>query len=130
MAGVNFDALNQVYNHYLAEYAPRTNSSLDAHKKDDLKKVYNSIVKLNKESPLAILDRSDEAKAYAISLKENARSFRNAVLSTQNQMDESSVLDHKLPYSTRPEIATVRYLGDGTESAPTFELGVGKLASP
>ncbi|MCR5418335.1 MAG: flagellar filament capping protein FliD [Lachnospiraceae bacterium] len=131
MAGVNFDALNQVYNHYLAEYAPRTNSSLDAHKKDDLKKVYNSIVKLNKESPLAILDRSDEAKAYAISLKENARSFRNAVLSTQDHMDESSVLDNKLPYSTRPEIATVRYLGnDGTETAPTFELAVAKLAFP
>lgn len=131
MAGVNFDALNQVYNHYLTEYAPKTNTSQDAHKKDDLKKVYNSIVKLNKESPLAILDHSAEAKSFAISLKENARSFQNAVLSTQSDIGESGVLDHKIPYSTRPEIATVKYLGeqDGG-NAPTFELEVARLASP
>ncbi|MBO4337972.1 MAG: hypothetical protein J5842_07845 [Lachnospiraceae bacterium] len=104
MAGVNFDALNQVY---------------------------NSIVKLNKESPLAILDKSDEAKSYAIALKENARSFRRAVLSTQSDIGESGVLDSKMPYSTRPEIAEVKYIGDkNASSAPAFELGVSKLASP
>ena len=130
MAGVNFDALNQVYNHYLTEYAPKTNTPLDTHKKDELKNVYNSIVKLNKESPLAIIDRSSEAKSYAISLKENARQFRNAVLSTQSDIGESGVLDHKTPYSTRPEIAEVRYLGDESgQTAPTFELGVAKLAT-
>ena len=134
MAGVNFDSLNQVYNHYLAEYAPKTNTPLDTHKKDELKKVYSSIVKMNKESPLAILDKSSEAKSYAISLKESARSFRNAVLSTQGKIGESEeggVLDHKMPYSTRPEIASVKYLGsDNGQQAPSFELGVARLASP
>ena len=131
MAGVNFAALNQVYNYYQTEFAPKTNTSQDAHKKDDLKKVYNSIVKLNKESPLAILDHSEEAKSFAITLKENARSFQNAVRSTQSDIGESGVLDHKMPYSTRPEIATVKYLGDENGgAAPTFELEVARLASP
>ena len=29
---VNVGALNQVYNHYMTEYAPKTNSPLDTHK--------------------------------------------------------------------------------------------------
>ncbi|MCR4691699.1 MAG: flagellar filament capping protein FliD [Lachnospiraceae bacterium] len=131
MAGIKYDALNQVYNHYLAEYAPKTNTQHDAHKKDELKRVYNSIVKLNKESPLAIFDKSEEAKGFAIALKENARTFQSAVLSTQSEIGDKGVLDHKMPYSTRPEIATVKYLGDANQTeAPTFELGVAKLASP
>ena len=72
---VNFHALNQVYNHYMTTYAPKTNSSLDTHKKSELRNVYNSIVKLNKESPLYLLDNSKETQAYAIDLKENARIF-------------------------------------------------------
>lgn len=131
MAGVKYDALNQVYNHYLAEYAPKTNTKLDTHKKDELKRVYNSIVKLNKESPLAIFDRSEEAKSFAISLKENARSFRNSVISTESDMGESGVLDHKMPYSTRPEIASVKYLAEENATpVPPFELEVARLASP
>ena len=69
---IGFDALNQVYNHYLTEYAPKSNTALDTHKKSDLRSIYNSIIKLNKEAPLCILDTSDEAKQYAVSLKEQS----------------------------------------------------------
>ncbi len=129
---VNVSALNQVYNHYLTEYAPKTNSPLDTHKKSDLRSIYNSIVKMNKESPLYILDKSEASKAYAVGLKESARIFRNSVMATRSSLDEEGVLDQKKAYSSNTDIASAKYIGlsDGGEnaSAPTFRLEVAQLA--
>lgn len=131
---VTFDALNQIYNHYLTEYAPKSNTSLETHKKSDLRNIYNTIVKMNKESPLYILDSSRDSKAYAIGLKESARRFRNSVVATRSSLDEDGVLSQKKAYSTRPEIASVKYLGthetDVGALAPTFRLEVASLATP
>lgn len=131
---VNVGALNQVYNHYLTEYAPKTNSPLDAHKKSDLRNIYNSIIKMNKESPLCILDKSEASKAYAVGLKESARAFRNSVMATRSTLDEDGILDQKKAYSSHPEIASVSYIGleeNRSESpAPTFSLEVAHLAKP
>ena len=67
-------ALNTVYNHYLTAYAPKSTSRYDTHKRSELRSIYNSIVKLNKEySDLEkigakrndykrLLDNLDEAK--------------------------------------------------------------------
>nr|MBQ8253160.1 flagellar filament capping protein FliD [Lachnospiraceae bacterium] len=129
---VNVSALNQVYNHYLTEYAPKTNTPLDTHKKSDLRSIYNSIIKMNKESPLYLLDKSPASKAYAVGLKESARTFRNSVMATRSSLDEKNVLDQKKAYSSHPEIASAKYIGmqeDGADtSAPTFRLDVAKLA--
>ena len=65
--------LNQVYNHYLTTYAPQGTSQYDAHKKSELRSVYNSIVKMNKEAPLYLLDNSKETKQFAVGIKEQAR---------------------------------------------------------
>lgn len=129
---VNFDAMNQVYNHYLAEYAPRTNTPLDTHKKSDLRNIYNSIVKLNKEAPLYILDSSAEAKSYAVGLKESARAFQGAVASTSSSIENDDVLNKKIAYSTNPSIADVKYIGEGDvpNGASAFEISVDRLASP
>lgn len=45
-------ALNTIYNHYLSAYAPKGTTRYDAHKRSELKSIYNTILKLNKESPL------------------------------------------------------------------------------
>jgi len=129
---VNVGALSQVYNHYMTEYAPKTNSPLDTHKKSDLRNIYNSIIKMNKESPLYLLDKSDASKAYAVGLKESARSFRNSVMATRSSLDDEGVLDQKIAYSSHPEIASARFIGlpaeDSGASAPTFHLEVAELA--
>ena len=44
----NMMALNSVYNHYLTTYSRGTVSKYDAHKKSELRGIYNSIVKMNK----------------------------------------------------------------------------------
>lgn len=129
---VKFDALNQVYNHYLTQYAPKSNTPLDTHKKSDLRSIYNSIVKMNKESPLYIIDSSEATKAYAVGLKETARQFRNSVIATRSSIDSGDVLEQKKAYSTHPELATARYIGSesgAAPQAPTFRLEVAALAS-
>ena len=65
-------SLNNVYNYYLTTYAKNTPGSYGAHKKSELRNVYNSIVKQNKESPLFMIDNSPETKSFAVGLKEDA----------------------------------------------------------
>lgn len=127
---VNFSALNTVYNHYLTSYAPKSSTSLDTHKKSELRSVYNSIIKLNKNAPLYIMDETKDYKSFAITLKENARSLSNTIasLSDANQ----GTLGKKVAYSTKEELATVNFIGSlpqGVEP-PSIELEVNRMASP
>ncbi len=126
----NLSALT-VYNHYLTAYAPKSITSLDTHKKSELRGIYNSIVKINKESPLFLLDDSKESKAYAIGLKEDARALQSTIASLGG-MDETSLLNKKTAYSTDESIATANYIGDAADApnAPELSLEVHSLASP
>ncbi len=120
-----------VYNHYLTSYAPKGTTGLDTHKKSELRNIYNSIVKINKESPLYILDDSDESKAYAVGLKENARELKNTITSLGG-LDEAALLNKKVAYSSNESIAKVSFIGDSTATpfAPELSLEVHSLASP
>ena len=126
----NEAAVNNIYNYYLTTYAPKTDSKFDTHKKSELRGIINSIVKLNKEDPLYIVDRSQATKAYAVGLKENARAFKNTIASLGG-LDESELLNRKTANSTNRGIAEAIYIGENGEdaSAPSFELGVTKLAT-
>ena len=69
--------LNNVYNYYSTQILPpkgnqKSNSSNKSHKKDDLKTVYNNMVKQNQNSPLYKFTFSDHLQAYAIGIKEAA----------------------------------------------------------
>lgn len=124
-------ALNVVYNHYLTTYAPKkTSTQYDAHKKSELRNIYNSIVKLNKEAPLYMLDSSSEAREFAVSLKENARTLRNTIASLGG-LDEEEMLGKKAAYSSNENIVSAAYIGEGTEAENTspFHLEVTALAS-
>ncbi len=123
-------ALNTVYNHFMTTYAPKgTNSRYDTHKKSELRGVYNSIVKMNKESPLFLLDNSDEAKEFAVGIKEGSRELKNVISSLSVDGDE--LLSKKSVSSSNPDIATASYIGEieDEESAPSFEIEVRRLAS-
>ena len=122
-------ALNTVYNHYLTTYTPKT-TRYDTHKKSELRSIYNSIVKLNKDSPLYILDSSRESREFAVSLKENARGLRNTIASLGG-LDEKEMLGKKAAYSSNEAIASVSYVGAGniTGPAPSFDIEVTALAS-
>lgn len=122
--------INSVYNYYLTTYAPKTDSKFDTHKKSELRGVYNSIVKMNKEAPLYIVDKSQETKEYAIGLKENARNFHNTIASLGGVGDEE-LLDKKVAYSTDDSLASAVYIGEDNrgEGVPSFDVKVLKLAT-
>lgn len=124
-------ALNTVYNYYMTTYAPkRTTTQYDAHKKSELRSIYNSIIKLNKEAPLYILDSSKESRAFAVGLKENARTLRNTIASLGG-LEEDEMLGKKAAYSSNENIISAAYVGDATvrDTDPSFNIEVTKLAS-
>lgn len=123
-------ALNNVYNHYLTTYAPKGTSQYDTHKKSELRKVYNSIVKLNKESPLYMLDTSRESRAFAVGLKENARMLRNTIASLGG-LDEAEMFNKKAAYSSNEDLVSASFIGNTPAGVgvPSFNIEVTALAS-
>lgn len=123
--------LTTAHNNYLTAYTPKSLSRYDTHKKSELRGVYNSIVKLNKESPWYLPTTSKETQQYAVDLKENARTLHNTIAQLGG-LEESGLLNKKSAYSTNHNIATATYVGtltpDGT--IPQFNMEVQALASP
>lgn len=124
-------ALSSVYNHYRTNYAQGTITKYDAHKKSELRDIYNSIIKLNKESPLYLPDTSKRSQAFAIGIKESARGLHN-VIASLGGLSEDELLNKKAAYSTNEDILTAQYVGDAgiKEEIPSFEVEVRSLASP
>ncbi len=122
--------LTNVYNHYLTTYAPKGTTQYDAHKKSELRGVYNSIVKLNKDTPWYLPVDKNETLAYAVGLKEHARELRTTIASLGGLSDDQ-LLNKKVAYSDNENIATASFIGEykqGTE-IPELELEVKALAT-
>ena len=123
--------LSNVYNFYMTTYAPKSSTPYDTHKKSELRRVYNSIVKMNKESPIFILDTSRSSQQFAISMKENARELRNTIASLGG-LDEDELLNKKVAYSSNENIAKATYVGSSeqSDSTPVYYIEVERLATP
>ena len=123
--------LNAVYNNYLTAYTPKPLTRYDTHKKSELRNVYNSIVKMNRDAPWYLPTTSKETQNYAVDLKENARELHN-VIAQLGGLEEDGLFSKKSAYSSDDEIATATYIGpqhfDG--QTPFLELEVRSLASP
>lgn len=122
-------ALSNIYNHYLTTYAPKSATRYDAHKKSELRNVYNSIVKLNKDAPLSIVDTSEAAQKYVVGIKENARELRNTITSLSGS-DESELLNRKMAYSSDSSVVDAKFIGDisGQNEDESLEIGVEQIA--
>lgn len=122
--------LSNVYNFYSTTYAPKSSTPYDTHKKSELRRVYNSIVKMNKESPLFILDTSKKSQQFAVGIKENARELRNTIASLGG-LDEDEMLNKKVAYSSNEEIVSAKYIGSRKpeDDFPSYEVEVERLAS-
>lgn len=125
--------LNTAYNYYLSTYSKYTKGSsrFDTHKKSELRNIYNSIVRLNKESPLSIFDSTKDTREFAIDLKENARSLKNTIASLGG-LDGDTLLDKKIAYSSNEDFVTAEYIGKqkGNMGVPSYTIEVEALASP
>jgi len=127
----NLAALNTVYNHFVTTYAPQgTNTKYDTHKKSELRGVYSSIVKMNREAPLFLLDTSAEAQEFAVSLKEGARSLKN-VISSVSADSGDELLSKKTVSSSDESVVTATYIGDVSDGSevPSLDIEVKNLAN-
>lgn len=130
--GVTMSAvLTSAYNNYLTTYTPKSLTRFDTHKKSELRSVYNSIVKLNKESPLYLPITNRYTQQYAVDLKENARELHN-VIAQLGGLEENGLLSKKSAFSTNESVATAYYIGTSKqgEASPRFDMEVTTLASP
>lgn len=122
--------MNSVYNHYLTTYAPKSTTQYDTHKKSELRNIYNSIVKLNKESPWYLDTNSRESQEYAVSLKENARMLHNTIASLGG-LEKEHALAQKTAYSSDDSVVSATFVGDIASGSPTptLEISVNSLAA-
>lgn len=120
-----------IYNNYLSMYAPKELTRYDSHKKSELRSVYNSIVKLNKESPWYLPTTSKDTQQYAVALKENARSLHNTIAQLGG-LEENGLFKKKSAYSSDESVITASFIGElaEDEAAPEFQIEVEALASP
>jgi flagellar hook-associated protein 2 len=131
--GSGMSKVDSAYDYYVSVYGNQATSRYDAHKKSDLRKVYNSIVKSNKESPLYKITNADNAKKYAIDIKEHAKAIQNVVASLSDNYGEfSDSFQKKVAISSDEDTVEVTYVGDGKEKnlADQFEIQIHKLATP
>lgn len=125
--------ITSAYDYYVSTYANKEVSRYDSHKKSDLRKVYNRIIKTNKESPLYKISDMDQAQKFAIDIKENSREILNVVDSLSDTYGSfADSFQKKVAESSDESTVGVKYVGDGNEdnSANQFSIQVNSLASP
>ena len=132
--------ISTVYNYYLSTYGGRQTTKYDTHKKDELKNIYNTMVKVNTKAPLYMFENLVEAQKYAIDLKETARSIKN--IATSLSADDGTIagFSKKKADSSNSRVAVAKYIGEdmvGTEGAADsdkaameLDIHVDNLASP
>ncbi len=123
--------LNNIYNNYLTTYAPKCTTKFDSHKKSELRGIYNTIVKLNKESPWYLPTNNKQTHKYAVAIKENARQFYNNLASV-GALNEQGLSNHKAASTSNKEVVTAKFVGSQNviDASPSFNLEVHALASP
>ena len=125
--------IDSVYDYYISTYANKEVSRYDTHKKSDLRKIYNRIVKTNKESPLYKISNMDDAKKFAIDIKEGSKSIQNVVAALSDRYGgfEDS-FQKKVAVSSDESSVSVKYVGNGEEDNSTeqFVVDIDKLALP
>ena len=91
---------HNVYNYYGMAYMPKTNTKYDTHKSKELKNVYQSMVRHNKQSPLFKFSLSEKTQNYALSIKDAAIDLKNI---SSFLSDSTDTVFNKKTYSVSDE---------------------------
>lgn len=140
--------MNTVYNQYLTAYAPKkSDSRFDTHKRSELKHVYNSMVKVNRDAPLYILENNPDMREFLVGLKEESRELKNTIVSIAGDAKNIN-LNSRVAYSSDEQILSAAYIGDDSRhlpagkdltdgtviskngEVPNYEIEVKSLAAP
>ncbi|MCI9542281.1 MAG: hypothetical protein HFG39_14830 [Lachnospiraceae bacterium] len=123
--------ISPAYQYYISTYGRRESCRYDTHKRNELRNVYNSIVRLNKKSPLYKINLTEHVQCFAIDLKESSRAFRNVLLDTVGE--ENAAFMQKAAYSSNEELLEADYVGDDPASESegrAYQIDITQLAAP
>lgn len=120
--------MSQVYNYMLESYPIKREVMYPAHRRSELRKVYNNIVNLSKRSPLYKINLSKENQEYTIGIKETALFLKSKLEEMSNP--EKSGFQSKAVRVSDEEVISAKFLGEDTEGLPeTMTFRVDNLAS-
>lgn len=125
-------AIDTAYNYYLSTYGKQSASRYDSHKKSELRNIYNTIVKINKDSPLYKIKHSGDVKKFAIDIKESTRIIKNVVASLSDAEEGiGNAFQKKIAVSSQEDVVSADYIGDSKKPNETeqFLVEVKQLAS-
>lgn len=125
-------AIDTAYNYYLSTYGNQSASRYDSHKKSELRSIYNTIVKINKDSPLYKIKHSGDVQKFAIDIKESTRIIKNVVASLSDTEDGiGNAFQKKIAVSSQEDVVSVDYVGNNNEltKPEDFLIEVKELAS-
>lgn len=124
--------IDNAYQYYLNTYGNSAVTRYDTHKKSELRSVYNRMLKVNKDSPLYKIKRSEDVPRFLIDIKENARYVKNVVASLSEGDGLESSFQKKVAVSSDDGIVTASYVGGSSDDngLQNFDLEVRQLASP
>lgn len=123
------EMLAAIYNNYLTTYTTKPLTKYDSHKRSELRSVYDSIVKQNKDAPWYLPTTNKDIQHYAVDLKENARWLHNTIAQLGG-LEQDGFFQKKSAYSTDETVASVTYVGPDNSAGnmPEVQLEVKALA--
>lgn len=116
------------YNHFISNYIAQEKTQSDTHKKSELRNVYKSIAKLNKESPLFLLNKDDTVSNQdAVEVKEKAHALQSKIETLRAEKDTAQI--QRKAYTTSEDTVSAEYIGNNEQEASSFYINVDKLAT-
>lgn len=126
-------AIDNAYLYYLSTYGNSATSRYDTHKKSELRNVYNSILRINREAPLYKLKNTEDVPCFLIDIKEHTRQIKNVISSLSDDTEGlESAFQKKVAISSDEDIVTASYIGSNSsaETSCNFDIEVRRLAAP
>ncbi len=125
--------ISNTLTYYVSTYNKGSVSKYDTHKKNELRDVYNNMLKINKKSPLYKIASSDSVKQYAIDLKETSRQIKYVAAELTDENGNISGSSKKKAASSNNKLARATYIGSSSDKdavVDDIDLTISKLATP
>lgn len=105
---------SNIYNHLSANLVPKKRNT--THKSSELKEVYTSMARYNKNAPLYLLSLSESKQEYMINIKEAALTLRDVA---ENFADTNSILySKKMLHSDNDAVVSGAFRSQNYSSLP------------
>ncbi|WP_310601905.1 hypothetical protein [Anaerosporobacter sp.] len=122
--------ITSTYNYLATNYESQRPIRYTSHKTSELKKIYNNIVRISKQSPLYLLDISLERQTYALNVKDAAMSL-HTLLDNFSNNDDNSIFNEKKAVSSNEKAVSSTIVSSNEPTLPTdFDIQVLRLATP